>query len=97
MGVFVSNLDKLKKAGCDLFIASYGDALMGVSEGELGNVFMPDSVWIAGVDCADECDPERCAEMPIIWIDPKMGDGRFGKLTEQHARDTVALTMMRLI
>ena len=29
---YESNLDKLKKAGCDLFVVMSGNAMMGISE-----------------------------------------------------------------
>ena len=47
---YVSNLDKLKKAACDLFICASGNAMMGISVGELEDAFMttkmPDHSWI---------------------------------------------------
>jgi hypothetical protein len=70
MGGFVSNLDKLRKAGCDMFIAASGSAMMGVSEGELENgTAIPDEAWIAGIVESDEGDPNRYASSAkIVWI-----------------------------
>jgi hypothetical protein len=100
-GTGLTNLQKLREGGCDLFIAASGTALMGVSEGEVeagekaGYDLVPDSAWVAGVICRDECDPERVAELAEVFI-LNDRDAR-SKEFDRKVRDTAGLTMMRLV